>query len=98
MTEKRYTIILGKNNEFKEITDHCRQDKNISVFQFIKQVEEQNRAFKKLKKENKELKAEINKWKDKYYIAEETVIYEYSTKIDEEIEELQKEVYGDIND
>ena len=56
MTEKRYTITLGKNNEFKEIIDHCRQDKHISVFQFLKQVGEQDKAFKKLKKENEQLK------------------------------------------
>ena len=56
MTEKRYTITLGLNNEFKEIIDHCRQDKHISVIQFLKQVGEQDKAFKKLKKENKELK------------------------------------------
>ena len=59
MTEKRYTITLGLNNEFKEIIDHCRQDRYISVFEFLKQVEEQDKAFKKLKTENKELKKEI---------------------------------------
>lgn len=58
MTEKRYTITIGQNNEFKEIIDHCRQDKQISVFEFLKQVGEQDKAFKKLKKENKELKQE----------------------------------------
>lgn len=56
MTEKRYTITLGKNNEFKEIIDHCRQDKHISVIQFLKQVGEQDKAFKELKKENEQLK------------------------------------------
>ena len=59
MTEKRYTITLGLNNEFKEIIDHCRQDRYISVFEFLKQVEEQDKAFKKLKTENKELKKDI---------------------------------------
>ena len=59
MTEKRYTVTLGLNNEFKEIIDHCRQDRYISVFEFLKQVEEQDKAFKKLKTENKELKKEI---------------------------------------
>ena len=59
MTEKRYTITFGLNNEFKEIIDHCRQDRYISVFEFLKQVEEQDKAFKKLKTENKELKKEI---------------------------------------
>ena len=56
MTEKRYTITIGQNNEFKEIIDHHRQDKQISVFEFLKQVGEQDKAFKKVKKENKELK------------------------------------------
>ena len=59
MTEKRYTITLGKNNEFKEIIDHCKQDKHISVIQFLKQVGEQEKAFKKLKQENKELKKQL---------------------------------------
>ena len=58
MTEKRYTITIGLNKEFKEIIDHCRQDKHISVFEFLKQVGEQDKAFKKLKQENKELKKE----------------------------------------
>ena len=60
MTEKRYTITIGQNNEFKEIIDHCRQDKHISVFDFLKQVGEQDKAFKKIKKENKELKGLID--------------------------------------
>ena len=60
MTEKRYTITLGKNNEFKEIIDHSKQDKHISVIEFLKQVGEQDKAFKELKKENKELKKEVD--------------------------------------
>ena len=63
MTEKRYTITLGKYNEFKEIIDHCRQDKQISVFEFLKQVGEQDKAFKKLEKENNELKQKIESLK-----------------------------------
>ena len=60
MTEKRYTITLEKNNEFKEIIDHCRQNKHISVFEFLKQVNEQDKAFKELEEENKELKQSNN--------------------------------------
>ena len=52
---KRYTVILGLHNEFKEIIDHCKHDKKLSVFDFLKQVNEQDKAYKKLKKENKEL-------------------------------------------
>lgn len=66
MTEKRYTITLGKNNEFKEIIDHCRQDKNISVIQFLKQVGEQDKAFKKLKQENERLNKRISIYKEDY--------------------------------
>ena len=65
MPEKRYTITLGKNNEFKEIIDHCKGDKHISVFDFLKQVGEQDKAFKKLEKENKELKLQLEAFKDK---------------------------------
>ena len=79
MTEKRYTITLGKNNEFKEIIDHCRQDKHISVIQFLKQVGEQDKAFKKLKKENKELK----KQREELFIRERN--------IKNELRELKKE-------
>lgn len=60
MIEKRYTVILGLNKEFKEIIDHCKGDKHISVFDFLKQVNEQDKAFKKLKKENMKLKSENN--------------------------------------
>ena len=65
MIEKRFTIRLGKNNEFKEIIDHSKQDKHISVFDFLKQVGEQDKAFKKLEKENKELKLQLEAFKDK---------------------------------
>lgn len=66
MTEKRYTITLGKNDEFKEIIDHCRHDKNISVIQFLKQVGEQDKAFKKLKQENERLNKRISIYKEDY--------------------------------
>ena len=66
MTEKRYTITLGKNNEFKEIIDHCKQDKHISVIQFLKQVGEQDKAFKKLKQENERLNKRISIYKEDY--------------------------------
>lgn len=69
MTEKRYTITLEKNNEFKEIIDHSKQDKHISVFDFLKQVREQDKAFKKLKKENEELKFKLEESNsDKEYV------------------------------
>ena len=82
MTEKRYTITIGQNNEFKEIIDHCRQDKHISVFDFLKQVGEQDKAFKKLKKENKELKQLIKKVMD-----ERVVDYPLLCKIKEMVKE-----------
>ncbi len=63
MIKRRYTITLGRNNELKEIIDHFKQDKHISVFEFLRQVEEQEKAFKKLKKENKELKIENEQFK-----------------------------------
>ena len=51
-----YTVILGKNNEVKEIIDHSKQDKHMSLGEFLKQVIEQDRLLKELKNENKELK------------------------------------------
>lgn len=60
MVEQRYTVTLGLNNEFKEIIDHCKGGKQISVFTFLKQVAEQDKAFKELKKENKKLKQELS--------------------------------------
>ena len=65
MTEKRYIIRLGENNEFKEIIDLSKQNKHISVIEFLKQVEEQEKAFKKLKEENKKLKLQLEAFKDK---------------------------------
>jgi len=52
-------------------------------------------SLNKLEKENKELEEELQKWKDKYYDAETTVIFEYSSTIAEDMEKLSKEVYGD---
>lgn len=46
--------------------------------------------------ENEQLKQEIMEWKEKYFYSEETVINEYSSSISKDMEELQKEVYGDV--
>ena len=93
MTEKRYTITLGKNNEFKEIIDHSKQDKHISVIEFLKQVGEQDKAFKELKKENKELKKEnVNIMSDlDYYRAKSGSCEEGLFEKDREIAKLEKE-------
>lgn len=61
MTEKRYDFTLGLHNEFKDIIDHCRQDKHISVFELIKQVNKQDKEFKKLKRKNEQLKKSIKR-------------------------------------
>lgn len=60
MIKNRYTITLGLNYEIKEIIDHCKQDKQINFWKFMTQVNEQDKAFKKLKKENKELKQQLS--------------------------------------
>lgn len=49
-----------------------------------------------LEEENEQLKQEIMEWKEKYFYSEETVINEYSSNISKDMEELQKEVYGDV--
>lgn len=59
LTEKRYTVTLGLQKEIKEIIDHCKSDKQISIFEFLKQVNEQDKAFKKLKKENEQMRKVI---------------------------------------
>lgn len=59
MINKRYTIRLGLNYEIEEIIDHCKQDKQLNFWEFMTQVNEQDKAFKKLKKENDELKQRI---------------------------------------
>ena len=61
MTDKRYGFTLGLHNEFKDIVDHCRQDKHISVFELMKQVNEQDKEFKKIKRENEQLKDIVNR-------------------------------------
>lgn len=63
MNNKRYTIQLGLNNEIQKITDHCKNDKCLSVWDFLNQVNEQDKAYKKLKKENKQLKEKIARQK-----------------------------------
>ena len=42
---KRYTIVLGENNELKEIIDYYKKDKDMCVFEFLKQ----DKTFKELK-------------------------------------------------
>ena len=51
-----------------------------------------------LNDENQKLKEEIIEWKSKYFEAMDTVINEYSTNIKEDMEELEKEVWGDDDD
>ena len=46
------------NYEIEEIIDHCKQDKQLNFWEFMTQINEQDKAFKKLKKENNELKKE----------------------------------------
>lgn len=48
----------------------------------------------RMEEEIERLKSEINEWKDKYYEAESSVIYEYSSNIREDMKELYDEVYG----
>lgn len=60
MIKKRYTIQLGLNYEIEEIIDHCKQDKQLNFWEFMTQVNEQDKAFKKLKKENKLLKQQLS--------------------------------------
>ena len=55
MTEVRYTMIRSLNGEIEDIIDHCKQDKHLNVVEFMNQVNEQDKAFKELKEENREL-------------------------------------------
>lgn len=59
MIKKRYTIQLGLNYEIEEIIDHCKQDKQLNFWEFMTQINEQDKAFKKLKKENEKLKSKL---------------------------------------
>ena len=89
MTEKRYTVTLGLNNEIEDIIDNCKQGK-ISVLDFIKQVNEQDKAFKELKKENKKLQAQINC--KNIYFGYLKILEDWNKKVEKENKELKEEI------
>lgn len=84
--------IIGKLNELNDKKDELKRNYDLCVHRRMNDHNEIHR----LKEENKELKAEIIKWKSKYFDAMGTVIGEYSTNIKEDMEELEKEVWGDV--
>ena len=63
MNNKRYRIIRGLNGEIENIIDHCKQDKHLGFSDFMIQINEQDKAFKKLKKENEQLKQQLKELK-----------------------------------
>ena len=63
MNNKRYAIRLGLNYEIEDIIDHCKQDKHLGFSDFMIQINEQDKAYKKLKKENEQLKEKIARQK-----------------------------------
>ena len=95
MTEKRFTIrksmyiadgYVVVDNEHRHTFSTLPKSKAINYC----------RILNLLNDENKELKEEIIEWKSKYFEAMDTVINEYSTNIKEDMEELEKEVWGDV--
>lgn len=82
MTEKRFTYLDASKTKY------------IGSF-FCNSVPLTNEEVVDLLNENEQLKQEIKKWKDKYYDSEKTVIYEYSSDIASDLEELDKEVVTD---
>ena len=86
MTKKRF-VAIGVEWTDGFIQDHIGDRDLFSVGAVCNLLNELN-------DENKELKAEIIKWKSKYFEAMDTVIGEYSTNIKEDMEELEKEVWG----
>lgn len=84
---------LEKEN--KELKARCEDYRKLSI-QYKQKYDGKISDNTFLENENKELKEEIIKWKSKYFDAMGTVIGEYSTNIKEDMEELEKEVWGDV--
>ena len=90
MTEKRFVSYFDKDHNYI-IQDLQNEDEyqvgfvNCDEDIFLKLVN-------KIADENKQLKQDVEKWKDKYAVSETRAIYEYSTNIDEDLESLEREL------
>ena len=104
-TEEEPLLWLTRSDRIGGIDDVCKllnelHDKNEQLKLDLKVANDGADLYKDineaLEKENKQLKSEINEWKDRCYEAESNLIYEYSTNIEKDMKELHKEIYGDV--